>query len=153
MWQSNETEIRLGELPLRPLAVVSESDGVASVARTMLDRRVSCAVLAERPLRVVTEHDLARAWALERTGDDEIAAVATSHPYWAAASTTVAEAAAMMVHLGVRHLVVVDDADRPIGVVTMTELFSVLVQSREPAQLYRGFAAVLLQSGQTVRPE
>lgn len=138
----------LGELSLRPFIVVSESDSLASVSAVLLAAAVSCVVLHEGPLRVVTERDLAGAWARGVEGEDPIASIATDHPFWAPASVTLAEAAAMMVSLGIRHLVVLDAADAPLGVVAMADLFAVFVQAREPAALYASFAAVLLRSGE-----
>jgi signal-transduction protein with cAMP-binding, CBS, and nucleotidyltransferase domain len=137
----------LGELRLGPLTIVSESESLAGVAATMRDRQVSCVLLSEPPLRVVTEHDFTVAWAERREGGDEVADIATGHPYWAPASLSVAEAAAMMVTTGIRHLVVVDNAGTPIGVISMAELFGVLVRAQEPASLYASFAAVLFRAG------
>jgi hypothetical protein len=51
-----------------------------------------------------------------------------------------------MVSLGIRHLVVLDIADRPSGVVSMAELFDVLVRSQEPMALYAKFADIMLHS-------
>ena len=52
-----------------------------------------------------------------------------------------------MVSLGIRHLVVLDISDRPSGVVSMAELFDVLVRSQEPMALYAKFADIMLHSG------
>ncbi|HXQ18363.1 MAG TPA: CBS domain-containing protein [Acidimicrobiales bacterium] len=143
----------LGELSLGRLTVVSETDPVAAVATALAARGVSCALLAEPPLRVVTERDLVNAWADGRGADDEVGAVATDRPYWAPASASVAEAAAIMVDLGIRHLVVLDREGQAIGVVSMAELFSVLVRAQEPAALYASFATVLLRSGRPGEPD
>ena len=79
--------------------------------------------------------------------EDEIAAVASEHPNWAPPSASVAEAAALMVSLGIRHLVVLDITERPSGVVSMAELFNVLVRSQEPMALYARFADIMLHNG------
>ena len=49
--------------------------------------------------------------------------------------------------LGIRHLVVLDISERPSGVVSMAELFDVLVRSQEPMALYAKFADIMLRSG------
>ncbi len=134
----------LGAIHLGPLAVVAESDPINSVAALFRDHSVSSAVLAESPLRVVSEYDLAMAWAGGHEPNDAVGAIATAHPCWAPISASVAETAALMVSLGIRHLVVLDISDKPIGIVSMRELFSVLVRAQEPMSLYAGFADLML---------
>lgn len=133
----------LGFLDLRPLTIVSESDSLEHVAKTMLNQAISCAVLEEPPLRVVTERDLAVAWAQNRSAHDSVALVSSTNPYWTSLDTTVAEAAALMMRLGIRHLVVLDGDGRPTGVVSMIELFSILVHSQEPLALYASFSSFM----------
>jgi len=135
----------LRDLHLEPPGSVGESDSLAVVAQAFLDRRVSCAVLREPPLRVVTERDLAEAWADGRSADDEVGVVATTDPCWVPDTTRVVETAAEMIKLGVRHLVVLDVTGRPTGIVSMVELVSALVQGQEPSALYASFASVMLQ--------
>ena len=53
----------LGAMHLRPPTVVSADDTLAQVASAMVRDGVSCAILEEQPLRVVTEFDLARSLA------------------------------------------------------------------------------------------
>ena len=137
----------LGGMHLRPPTVVSASDTVAIVAAALVRDGVSCAILEESPLRVVTDFDLVRGLARGSRPEDEIATVATEHPNWAPPSASVAEAAALMVSLGIRHLVVLDATERPSGVVSMAELFDVLVRSQEPMALYAKFADIMLHSG------
>ncbi len=126
----------LGGMHLRPPTMVSGSDTMATVAAAMVRDGVSCAILEEPPLRVVTEFDLARGLAQGLRPEDGIAAAASGNPNWAPPSASVAEAAALMVSLGIRHLVVLDITERPSGVVSMAELFDVLVRSQEPMALY-----------------
>jgi signal-transduction protein with cAMP-binding, CBS, and nucleotidyltransferase domain len=142
-YQAHGLSTTLGFLDLRPLTIVSESDSLDHVAKTMLNRGISCVVLEEPPLRVVTERDLAVAWAQNRSPNDCVALVSSTNPYWASLDTTVAEAAALMMRLGIRHLVVLDIDGRPIGVVSMIELFSILVHSQEPLALYASFSSFM----------
>ncbi len=125
----------LGGMHLRP-PTSSTSDTVAVVAAALVRDGASCAILEEPPLRVVTEFDLVRGLARGSRPEDEIATVASEHPNWAPPSASVAEAAALMVSLGIHHLVVLDMTERPSGVVSMAELFDVLVRSQEPMALY-----------------
>jgi signal-transduction protein with cAMP-binding, CBS, and nucleotidyltransferase domain len=124
---------------------VSESDSLAAVAHALLDSGASCAVLAEPPLRIVTERDLAAAWANGRSGTDKIAHIAGRHVGWAPMDATVLQAATLMVNVGMRHLVVLD-ADRPVGLVSMIEVFSALRPRDGPATGYAEYAAVVLHS-------
>jgi signal-transduction protein with cAMP-binding, CBS, and nucleotidyltransferase domain len=135
----------VGELDIRPLTWVSESASLAAVAHALLDSGASCAVLAEPPLRIVTERDLVSAWANGRSGTDEIARIAGTHVRWAPMNASVLEAATLMVNMGMRHLVVLD-ADQPIGLVSMIEVFSALRPRDEPATGYAEYAAVVLHS-------
>jgi signal-transduction protein with cAMP-binding, CBS, and nucleotidyltransferase domain len=143
--QGDELSTTLGTLLVGPLTLVSESDSLATVAQVFRDRGTSCAVLAEAPLRVVTERDLAGAWAQGRSAEDEIALISTINPCWASVTSSLAEAAALMVNLGIRHLVVLDTDGRPTGVVSMAELFTVLVHSQEPVALYASFASFMMR--------
>jgi signal-transduction protein with cAMP-binding, CBS, and nucleotidyltransferase domain len=135
----------LGGMRLNPLTVVSESDSLMAVASSLLNHRVSCAVLDEPPLRVVTEHDLSAAWAQGHDAEDEVSKIATTHPRWAPVSASISDAAALMVSLGIRHLVVLDVTGRPTGIVSMSEIFSVLVQAQDPTSLYAVFTDVMLR--------
>lgn len=145
-------DVTLGALHLPPPTVVAESASLASAAAAMTARGVSCAIIEEPPLRVVTEADLTRALAQGMRPEDEVAAVASEHPRWAPPSASVAEAAALMVSLGIRHLVVLDMMDRPSGVVSMGELFDLLVRSQEPMVLYARFADIMLHGEETQVP-
>jgi hypothetical protein len=144
-WPTAGFGVTLDTLPLDPPTVVSEVDTLAEVSILMVNRNVSCALIREPPLRVITEFDLARAWATGCCADDEVASIATVHPYWAPASTTPIAAAAAMINLGIRHLVVLDASDLPLGVVSMPTLFSALLRNQGPAAGYTSLSAVLLR--------
>jgi predicted transcriptional regulator len=90
-----------------------------------------------------------RAWAIEVDRDEAVRSVATEHPFWVPAHASLAETAAAMVNFDVRHLVVIDAHDRPLGVVSMADLFGVLMQSDEPSTMYASFAALLVRAAST----
>ncbi|HXZ61424.1 MAG TPA: CBS domain-containing protein [Acidimicrobiales bacterium] len=142
----------IGGLHLQPPTIVSGKDSLASVASAMVTAGVSCAILSEPPLRVVTEFDLTRGLALGLRPEDEVAPIASENPNWAPPSASVAEAAALMVSLGIRHLVVLDISERPSGVVSMAQLFDVLVRTQEPMALYAKFADIMLHGGHGTPP-
>ncbi len=70
----------LGAMHLRPPTVVSADDTLSQVASAMERNGVSCAILEEQPLRVVTEFDLTRALAQGLGPEDSVAAIASAHP-------------------------------------------------------------------------
>ena len=135
----------IGELPLRPLVTISEDATLTEAAQTLMRADVSCALLAEPPLRIVTERDLAHAWAHEHHGETPVRTIASGSPVWAATDTTIAVGAAMMIQHGVRHLVTLDRRHAPCGIISMRDLFVVLLDSHEPATVFASFATVLLQ--------
>jgi signal-transduction protein with cAMP-binding, CBS, and nucleotidyltransferase domain len=136
----------LGALHLRPPTMVSEADNLATVASALHEGGASCALLHEPPLRLVTESGLVRALARGMHPEDGVAAIASENPNWAPPSASVAEAAALMASLGIRHLVVLDMSDRPRGLVSMEELFDVLVRSQDPMAYYARFADIMLHT-------
>jgi CBS domain-containing protein len=137
-------DMTLGGLHLSPPTMVSEADSLTTVASALIDGGASCALLHEPPLRVVTESGLVRALARGLHPEDGVAAIASENPSWAPPSASVAEAAALMASLGIRHLVVLDMSDRPRGLVSIEELFDVLVRSQDPMAHYARFADIML---------
>ena len=135
----------LGEVCVRQAVTVSEHDTLAFVARVIAENRAFSALIAEPPLRVVTERDLALAWSHGRRPDDEVADIVSGRARWALDTTRVMEAAGMMIDLGIRHLVVVDRHDEPIGVVAMPELLAALLSAQDPTTIYASFAVALLR--------
>jgi signal-transduction protein with cAMP-binding, CBS, and nucleotidyltransferase domain len=136
----------LGGLHLSPPTVVSETDSLTRVASALLESNASCALLNEPPLRLVTESGLVRALARGVRPEDEVAAIAFENPNWVPPSASVAEAAALMASLGIRHLVVLDMTKRARGLVSMQELFDVLVRSQDPMAHYARFADIMLHT-------
>jgi CBS domain-containing protein len=69
-------------------------------------------------------------------------------------STTPEAAGAMMINLGIRHLVVLDVADLPVGIISMARLFAILIQEQDPRALYASFTEVLEHvTWEELRPE
>ena len=52
----------------------------------------------------------------------------------------------MMLELGVHHLVVVDAADRAVGLMAMPQILSALLESQDPVTVSANFAAVLFRT-------
>jgi len=126
--------------------MVSEADSLTTVASAMLNGGASCTLLSEPPLRVVTEPGLVRALAQGVRPEDKVAVIASENPSWVPPSASVAEAAALMASLEIRHLVVLDMSGRPRGLVSMEELFDLLVRSQDPMAHYARFADIMLHT-------
>jgi CBS domain-containing protein len=111
-----------GELNLRDVAVVLTNEGVGAAI-----------VRHEDGLGVVSERDLVGA--LAGNGDaDELWSSDVMSPQLVTipAGATVLQAARRMLDADVRHLVVVDDDDDVVTVISMRDLFAVLVDETPP---------------------
>jgi CBS domain-containing protein len=113
---------RVGELMTVPVATIDAARPVGDAARLMNEQRISSVVVLDdedRLLGIVTERDVLRLVASGSGGlADPVAAVMTAPVHGIEADAPVYRALARMARLGVRHLPVVDDDDRPIGMLT-----------------------------------
>lgn len=97
------------------------------VARQMVENKVGAlAVLAEnRVVGIITERDLATALAESRDPDATTAqACASAEVKTAELGEDSREVARRMLEAGIRHLPVVDDTGRPVGIVSMRDLLT-----------------------------
>ena len=111
-----------------PLAVTPE-DTVRHVVAAMTDRRQRAAMVVDGDGRlrgILTDQDVTRRVAMRCTGDEAIVDVMTDRVVSVEADDYVFHAIARMRRAGWRHLPVVDDAGRPVG---MLELESVLARA------------------------
>ncbi len=113
---------RVDELMTAPVATVDAGRPVAEAARLMSERRISSVIVLDNEGRlrgILTERDVLR---LVATGPAKlsgpISGAMTTPVQAIEADALVYRAIARMARLGVRHLPVVDDEDRPIGVLT-----------------------------------
>lgn len=104
---------------------VGPDQSLRDVARQMTERRVGAAVIMDPEApgpAIVTERDVLRAYAEDRiTGDDPVSQHSTQHVVLAAPDWSLEHAADEMVRGGFRHLIVVD-AGRIIGVLSMRDI-------------------------------
>lgn len=123
------TELR--ELNLRPAIHVPKDKPIREVAGVMRHADTSTVLVGEDGESLVTERDLVEALAEGRDPDSPIDEIAQRDPFWAPASLQLAEAAALMVRFGVRHLVV-RYPDGSAGVLSMRDAFGILVRHIDP---------------------
>ncbi|MEV5973144.1 CBS domain-containing protein [Streptomyces sp. NPDC051921] len=162
---------RIGELMTREVVSVHGADPFKEVARTLSRRRVTAVPVVDgagRVVGVVSEGDLLRktadradapgdrpavpdldAWErakAEGTRAEELmsAPAVCARPDW-----TVAEAARLMEVQGVKRLVVVDDEDRLLGIVSRHDLLGIFL--REDDDIHREIVEDVL--GDTLRLE
>jgi CBS domain-containing protein len=129
--------MRVRDLPPQALIAVDPETSVAEVARRMrLHDTDSVAVMSEgRLLGIITERNLVGAIAdgvdPERVNADVLMA---AEPATIAADEDVTMVAVKMVALGVRHLTVVDQDRRPVGLLSARNLVVVLDRSAASAE-------------------
>jgi uncharacterized protein len=141
---------RVGDLGLRPAVAVAPHAPLEQAARIMRAHDISALVVGEPggQVSIVTERDLTRAIADARPPETEVAVVASPDPLTVTTDMTVMDLATVMLRHGVRHLVVVGDNRRVVGVVSMRDALTALVQTVTPDTVF-----VMLQRVQIDAPE
>ena len=112
--------------------VVTEEATVGDAARAMRSANVSAVLVGHAGL--VTERDLAGALAIGLGPDAPVASIAVREPVVVAPDTPVVDAAHVMLHAGVRHLVL-DPRGVPgaPAIVSVRRVLAVLLESTDPA--------------------
>jgi len=117
---------RVADLMTAPIVAVPATATVAEAARTMIERHVSSvAVLddAGRLQGIVTEHDVMRTIVRDSAHPAlGVAEIMGTPVHGIDADALVYRALARMARLGVRHLPVIDEAGRPLGMLTARSL-------------------------------
>jgi signal-transduction protein with cAMP-binding, CBS, and nucleotidyltransferase domain len=103
------------DLHLRPPVWLEEDATLGEVARAM-DRAGVSAIILGPAAAIVTEHDIVRAVATDHDPRTAATRVANDDTICLADSATALEALATMLRYGVRHLVILDRAGVPCGV-------------------------------------
>lgn len=112
---------------MRQIVWCDESESVREVARAITDSKQSFALIRSRSgLGMVTDHDFRKRVGRGEVGVDAPIGTMMSTPVVTVPSnTTLASAFLMMVEAGFNHLVVIDEHEKPIGVVRAMDLASV----------------------------
>jgi signal-transduction protein with cAMP-binding, CBS, and nucleotidyltransferase domain len=142
---------RVDELMTAPVTAIDGSQPVTEAARLMADRRISSLVVVDEAGRlrgIMTERDVLRlvAGGPERLGSI-VAAIMTAPVHAIEASAPVYRALARMARLGVRHLPVVDDDERPVGMLTS----GALLKQRAALALTLGDEVAVASDGLALR--
>ncbi len=126
--------MKVRDLPPGPLLSVEPETALAEVARQMrTGDSDSVAVMSQgRLVGIITERDLVRAIA-DGIDPQEVRAnvVMTADPATVDADEDVAMVAVKMMRLGIRHLLVVNKAGKPVGLVSARNLVAILDRSAD----------------------
>lgn len=120
----------IGQLVVHEPVVVPSTYSLRETARAMRKSDVSSALVSGMNA-IVTERDLAVALAEGLDGSEAVSSIACAHPVVVEGHTPIAEAAAVMLNRGVRHLIVHVGDD--VGVVSQRDVMAVLLQALEPS--------------------
>ncbi len=118
--------MQIRQLIRRPLVTVEDCASIREAAKKMEAHNVGLLVVVDsegRMVGVISERDIARLVAegvdLDKT---RVGEVAKKPVITVRQDDSVAKAALLMKTYGVRHLVVVDDAGKPIGVISIRDM-------------------------------
>ena len=134
--------MNLGSILQRPLVMIPSGTTMLDAAKLMVDNSMGLLVICDAKERtnlagVISERDIIKAIASGKKLNAAVDEVSTKHVITAKASSDVAEAAKAMNKNRIRHVVVVDEQGKPIGVVSMRDLvgeratLTAILQSQE----------------------
>ena len=115
----------VSDLMSRGLVTARPDEPVSVVAKRMHNAGVGAVVVLDEEgklLGLFTERDLLRLVAEEASLDKPVGEEMTVNPTVVKPDTPILEAGSLMVQLGVRHLPVVDDDGRPLGILSLRDV-------------------------------
>ena len=125
--------MKVRDVPPRRLLSVEPQTSLAEVAKLMRQEDADSAVVmsGSRLLGIITERDMVRAVADGLNAQQATADVVMSaDPATATGDEEVAVVALKMMRLGIRHLPVVDQRGKPVGLISARDLVSLLEQEK-----------------------
>lgn len=119
--------MNVSHIVVRPMVTVSATDTVLAAAKLLVQNNIGLLVVTEKGADgklagVISERDIIRVVASGRTLEVPVNMVCAKNVVTVRGESDVAEAAKAMNKHGIRHVVVVDDRSRPVGVVSMRDL-------------------------------
>lgn len=119
--------MNLGRILQRPLVMIPSGTTMLEAAKLMVDNNMGLLIICDAKegtslAGVISERDIMKAIASGKNLSAAVDEVSTKHVITAKASSDVAEAAKAMNKNRIRHVVVVDEQGKPIGVVSMRDL-------------------------------
>jgi len=125
--------LKVRDVPPRRLLSVEPQTSLAEVAKLMRQEDADSTVVMSgaRLLGIITERDMVRAVADGLNPQQATADVIMSaDPATATGEEEVAVVAVKMMRLGIRHLPVVDQQGKPVGLISARDLVSLLEQEK-----------------------
>jgi CBS domain-containing protein len=134
--------MNVGQILTRPLVTIASNKSILDAANLMVQENIGLLVVCDeregsKLVGVVSERDIIRVIAAAKPLNVPLSQVSTKHTVTVHASSEVAEAAKAMNRNRIRHVVVVDEQEKPVGVVSMRDLvgeratLSAILQSDE----------------------
>jgi CBS domain-containing protein len=119
--------VKISRVLTRPLLTIAAGGTVLDAAKLMINNNIGLLVITHKQddsklLGVISERDIIRVIASGRALNVAVDEVCTRSVVTVRADSDVAEAAKAMNKNRIRHVVVVDDKDKPLGVVSMRDL-------------------------------
>jgi len=119
--------MNVSHIVTRPLISITIDNTVLDAAKLMVEKNIGLLVVTSaringRLVGVISERDIIRVIASGRGLEIPVNEVCTKNVVTVRGNSDVAEAAKAMNKHGIRHVVVVDDSDKPSGVVSMRDL-------------------------------
>jgi CBS domain-containing protein len=137
----------LRDLTTSPPITIDAAASLRQAAAAMREHNISCVLVGRgRGFTVCTERDVTDAIAEGRSPRTAVSRVHGASPRTIDAEATVQDAAVLMLHYGVRHLVVVHD-DEVVGVVSIRDALDALARVGSPV------LATALHEALTTRPD
>ncbi len=125
---------KVSDVMSKMLLTVNATMGLADAARQMHERNVGAVLVLtnEHVSGILTERDVLRAVATGDVAGTHVAAWMTHDPETIGPDDSISHAASVMIHGGFRHLPVVDDARRPVGIVSIRDLMRITLDDETP---------------------
>jgi CBS domain-containing protein len=119
--------MKVSQIVTRPLISITIENTVLDAAKLMVEQNIGLLVVTHTRLDgklvgVISERDIMRVIASGRTLRTPVNEVCTKNAVTVRGDSDVAEAAKAMNKHRIRHVVVVDDGEKPLGVVSMRDL-------------------------------
>jgi CBS domain-containing protein len=121
------TILKAKDILTRPLISITSERTMVEAAKMMVENNMGLLVICDQKdhnrLRgVVSERDIIRSVANGKDATTNVEAISTHEVVTVKWNSEIAETAKAMNKHRIRHVVVIDDADKPIGVVSMRDL-------------------------------
>jgi CBS domain-containing protein len=141
--------MRISDIMTKATVTDQPDDTLAEAAKRMWEQQTGSLLVldGEDLVGIITERDVLKAVATGQSLDARVSEVMTKDVVTVNPSTSLREAARVMTERWIRHLPVLDEARRLVGVVSQRDLAGVLAGAlNEPESLHR-----LIESSELVR--